>query len=756
MVYQHLSVYFLIFALIHPIYSDIYMQNPRGTNNRHNEKTRDRANAKLNFDSENNNRGGYNVGDGGVMYYYTKSILPIQWTNQHSCNDVNSDCTLILQYACSDSFRDGTGTTQIPLTIDGSKDTQYRLTEGLSTYGHCAIRSRDRNIFIADQKVGNAGINTRQNPNGERYGYECPEERDYYPHWQPNDWIDIAILTNRQDLCSYYRQNSQNVQSRAACTLSKPEDIITAINNKVILPNNKDDCLAYNKTAGIKPQWVVYPSKGLPPPECYSPSYTRENHLGDVKGSEMATFNWTLPDKASKKCVLRIRYNISTADYDGWNINSTYNGNSLPIMPELFANETVALQRDYRFENNPEVKLFDDIDLKLRLAINTAQLSRTFEDRSYIFEVRQRPSNFGDKPVYNLNVRGRRGNIVQNFPAVEYDFVPTRLEVSPDSYVHVQWIGSNTTPDGDGQGKQNTDRNNILMMKNTVINDQWKPYDYLNATGLWNGNLPANLSQSSFLGLPMADLRRLAASGTYTDTQLNAASPYFDLGARSVTKNLTGIYHYVCTRNNDFSNRDQKGRIIVQPYAFQYQLIGQNSFTATLGDAKIEFPEGSVETSVSVKYAKYGKDELNDIVPENGRNIASKEKLYNNIYVIEPHDLQFVRNVEFQIPYSEFDGDADNAQVLRFEPQGGVYIKLPSQLDTDNRLLKFQTDNGGIYVFVDNSSSSATWIIGLVVPVVIVALIVISTIVYFRLNPQRYTKVKKQINDTKRSVFSRV
>ncbi len=33
--------------------------------------------------------------------------------------------------------------------------------------------------------------------------------------------------------------------------------------------------------------------------------------------------------------------------------------------------------------------------------------------RSYTFEIRQRKAEFGDKPIYNLNVRGRRGNIVQ-------------------------------------------------------------------------------------------------------------------------------------------------------------------------------------------------------------------------------------------------------------------------------------------------------------------------------------------------------
>ncbi len=31
-------------------------------------------------------------------------------TNQHSCNDVNADCTVLLQYTCSDTLRDGTST----------------------------------------------------------------------------------------------------------------------------------------------------------------------------------------------------------------------------------------------------------------------------------------------------------------------------------------------------------------------------------------------------------------------------------------------------------------------------------------------------------------------------------------------------------------------------------------------------------------------------------------------------------------------
>ena len=180
------------------------------------------------------------------VYYYEGSYLPIEWTNQHGCGqNSKTNCEIVLQYMCEDTAdpqvanfwpytdtknagnqnaaqqafrsandiaapRDGipddandAATDTIPdnaanAVPDTQANRRFGMHESYDFYQLCQRTERNKGLYTADQRMRrNDARGTRQNPNGDRRGLECPEERDYYPYWRPTPWVDVAVRRRR-------------------------------------------------------------------------------------------------------------------------------------------------------------------------------------------------------------------------------------------------------------------------------------------------------------------------------------------------------------------------------------------------------------------------------------------------------------------------------------------------------------------------------------------------------------------------------
>eukprot|EP00300_Choanocystis_sp_HF-7_P005377 c14048_g1_i3.p1 GENE.c14048_g1_i3~~c14048_g1_i3.p1 ORF type:complete len:600 (-),score=145.70 c14048_g1_i3:25-1602(-) len=472
------------------------------------------------------------------MVFYSGSELQIQWTNQHGCGDSDiNNCQILFQYMCDgntygNTIRDG----QTQNTIDTAKPNDYSRGrhEELQHYNDCKTRKRNGGLFTADQTLdGNTAIYTRQNTNGARYGFECTEERDYYPYWHPSPWKDIVVFTSNYSMCPYYQAESQNIKAKNYCDGLKAPD-----------PNNAGLILTgsfYNNEAectGNGFQWKSMAAFNIPAPECRDANkeiWSRVNHLGNGLDGEENRYNWYIPSMpVDSTCVLRLRYNISTNDYAPWNTFSDVNGATKSPIKD---NPT--------YDLNTGAIATTATGVKLKLSMNTDQFGRTFQDRSSTFIIRKAP--VGGR-IINLNVQGARGNIVENYPSVEYDFVPRHLYASTGDYIHRQVTGSNTTPDGAGQGRDSTDRHNFVELDNMGVNYP----DYVtNVT-----QIPYPTSEAGY-----RQTKQWALLGQ-NDNELDDAAPYQDFGVMRYSSPMT--INYMSSRTNNFSNRSEKGTVIVQ------------------------------------------------------------------------------------------------------------------------------------------------------------------------------------------------
>jgi len=161
---------------------------------------------------------------------------------------------------------------------------------------------------------------------------------------------------------------------------------------------------------------------------------------------------------------------------------------------------------------------------------------------------------------------------VQTYPGIEYDFVPQRAQVRTQDLIHFQWTGANTNDANNaGEGTAGQDRSNVVQLRpyDTPYWEAGVKENKMSAQtyGAFGKNYPvANINTSPFLGLTNTQLDRLAVNGI--------KNAYIELLPVTIAKE--GVFNYMSSRNNNFSNREQKGTIMVST---QYLTTAKMSYS---------------------------------------------------------------------------------------------------------------------------------------------------------------------------------
>ena len=344
--------------------------------------------------------------------------------------------------------------------------------------------------------------------------------------------------------------------------------------------------------------WNPVAAFNIPAPQCVAAPVTRDNHLGnDATGNEVFA-NLTVPspgitaNSAAQACTVRMRYNITTADTRACSIAGlatraqceAQNGVWSSFYVDASMNNDVSdtnPQPGQMLAGNPTTNMGGALaggggtNSILELAVNTNQYGRTFQDRSHVFSIEPRPAAVPQNVnIYNLNVKGKRGNIVQTYPATEYDFHPVDLVVGSQDLVHIQWTGNdNTNNNGNnnGEGTNNEDRHNIVQLDNTGLDvpapgSQATMFD---VAWEWNpeptgGTFGGARAQTALVKQAALAKQQGCAANPNNDQQrtncekLNNAAATVNLG---LLRFKPGNYNYMSSRNNNFSNRAQKAKL---------------------------------------------------------------------------------------------------------------------------------------------------------------------------------------------------
>jgi hypothetical protein len=294
------------------------------------------------------------------------------------------------------------------------------------------------------------------------------------------------------------------------------------------------------------------------------------------------------------------------------------------------------------------------------------------------------------------------------YPATEYEFVPNRLEMRRNEYIHIQWTGSNSNPNENaGQGRHGSDRSNIVLLRRPHYNEsagvtwpvtegQWGNSYPSRVDGIapFDGNALNMTASKNFLGFSFHDMLALATLASVGGQfggdmdELDDAGTYFDLGLRQAIMN--GIYHYLCTRNNNFSNRSQKGKITVSDAVSTTGVLGVLGGTIGTGAQKATLQKGELQAPVEMTVNSASMPEA--VAP----GLPSSATVSSDFVTVSPVDLNLAYGARMDVRIEYSKNPVGIPQAYRADCLTCDFSKVSA--DYNDGVAHVFTSKGGVFV----------------------------------------------------------
>ena len=159
-----------------------------------------------------------------------------------------------------------------------------------------------------------------------------PEERDYYPYWHATPWRDIVVMTDDTRRCPYYERESENVNPAGGARRGRPSTTARAAGGGEVwdVPRALDDQM-----------FVPKQSYRRDTVECIKTRYSRINDTATRSTARTRRERARrVPVDPAAAAIRRpravraaLRYNITTADFDGWGVTAADNGKTIKGNP---------------------------------------------------------------------------------------------------------------------------------------------------------------------------------------------------------------------------------------------------------------------------------------------------------------------------------------------------------------------------------------------------------------------------------------